>query len=305
MVLWVLLWQTADASERLHRIAVISDMNGSYGSTRYGEDVRTAVSRIRELKPDVVLATGDLVAGQKAGLDYRAMWRSFHDVVTEPLHEAGIPLAVTVGNHDGSAYARFLEERKIFEEEWKTHLPAVEYSDLEQYPFFYSFSVGDLLFISIDSTRVGPRSAKELLWIEKELKKHARTKTVFFFTHVPLFHFAEVPEGESFYDADLVRLMELHGVKFYLSGHHHSFFPGFHEGIHHVSQACLGAGPTRLQGAKERSAKSFTLIDVYQDRFEIQALEAPLFVGKVDVTRLPQTLRSGSQILELKVSGKR
>jgi hypothetical protein len=304
-LLMIFSWQGAEASERLHRIAVISDLNGSYGSTRYGEEVRKAVERLREMKPDVVLATGDLVAGQKAGLDYRAMWRSFHENVTRPLRDSGIPLAVTVGNHDGSAYSRFLEERKIFEDEWKSYLPAVEYSDLEQYPFFYSFTLGDLLFISIDSTRVGPRSAKELAWIEKELLKHARQKMVFFLTHVPLFHFAEVPEGESYYDPGLIDLLNRFGVRFYLSGHHHSFFPGFASGTHFVSQACLGAGPTRLQGAAVRSAKSFTVIDLYEDHFEIDANEAPLFLGKVDVKGLPRSIGTGMRRLELKDRGER
>ncbi|MBL9057575.1 MAG: hypothetical protein JNJ84_15015, partial [Rhodobacteraceae bacterium] len=47
------------------RIAVISDLNGSYGSTDYGQPVSGAVARIIALKPDLVISTGDMVAGQR------------------------------------------------------------------------------------------------------------------------------------------------------------------------------------------------------------------------------------------------
>lgn len=59
------------------RVVVISDLNGSYGSTDYSSHVSRAVSRIKEIKPDVILITGDMVAGMKNGLNYQAMWDSF------------------------------------------------------------------------------------------------------------------------------------------------------------------------------------------------------------------------------------
>jgi len=45
------------------RVAVISDMNGSYGSTEYESTVDGAVRRIVALKPNLVISTGDMVAG--------------------------------------------------------------------------------------------------------------------------------------------------------------------------------------------------------------------------------------------------
>jgi Icc-related predicted phosphoesterase len=294
----------APASETpRHRIAVISDMNGSYGSTRYGSDVHRAVERLVELKPEVVLATGDLVAGQKAGLDYRAMWESFHRTVTIPLRDAGIPLAVTVGNHDGSAYPRFDEERRIFSEEWKSHLPDVKFVDLEEYPFFYSFASEQHLYISLDSTRVGPQSPKRLAWLDRQLRVHGIGKTIVMFTHVPLFHFADIPEGESYFDERLLEIIERFGVRLYLTGHHHSYFPGVYRGTHFVSQACLGSGPTKLKGTNQVSSKSFTVIDFYEDRFEVYALKAPLFLEKIDVRSLPGTLESRGRILKREEMG--
>ena len=59
-------------------VAVISDLNGSYGSTDYQAHVSDAVAAIVELEPDLVLVTGDMVAGQRMPIlgpdKVRAMW---------------------------------------------------------------------------------------------------------------------------------------------------------------------------------------------------------------------------------------
>lgn len=47
------------------RIVVISDINGSYGSTEYNPRVKQAVERIQDMQPDLVISAGDMVAGQK------------------------------------------------------------------------------------------------------------------------------------------------------------------------------------------------------------------------------------------------
>ena len=100
------------------RVAVISDLNGSYGSTRYSARVAAAIERVIALEPDLVISTGDMVAGQRRPVlterEVRAMWAAFHAEVTEPLSRAGIPLAVTPGNHDASAYGGFEQERDLF-----------------------------------------------------------------------------------------------------------------------------------------------------------------------------------------------
>jgi len=282
------------------RVVIISDLNGSYGSTTYGSDVKAAIRRLVELRPDLVLATGDLVAGQKAGLDYRAMWKGFHAVVTEPLEKAGIPLAVTAGNHDGSAYPRYALERKIFGEEWITHKPKLQFHEGGQYPYFYAFVFNQVLYLSIDSTRVGPLPHDQLSWLEKELKAKPDTMRAVVFTHVPLFHFANVPEGESFFDEALADLLDRFGVNLYLTGHHHSFYPGFHHRTHFVSQACLGSGPTFLNGREQRSEKAFTVIDFKENGFEIKALKAPLYLEPIDPKTLPSSITSKGKTLLLK-----
>lgn len=284
----------------LQRIAVISDLNNSYGSTQYGLDVKNAITSLIKLQPDVVLSTGDMVAGQKAGLDYKAMWSAFHEVVTIPLRKSNIPFAVTVGNHDGSAYAKFANERSIYAEEFKSFKPNLNFSDDSNYPLFYSFEIAEVLFLSIDSTLVGPLGLLQMNMLEKELNLHASKKVKVVFTHVPLFHFAQVNENESFFDLNLVSLLERHGVNLYLSGHHHSYYPGFYNGIHYVSQGCLGAGATKLVGKTEVSPRSMTMIEIFENHFEVFALKGPNYTERINHLELPASIESKNKILILK-----
>ena len=54
-----------DPRRELH-VIVIADLNSSYGSTDYRADVHRAVDEIIARRPDVVLTTGDMVAGQRS-----------------------------------------------------------------------------------------------------------------------------------------------------------------------------------------------------------------------------------------------
>ena len=122
----------------------MSHLNEIYLTTEYRSNVTTAVQRIIELKPDLVLSTGDMVAGQRLHplltrpkLD--AMWKSFHHSVSSPLANADIPLAVTPGNHDASAYQTFTLEREIYHKQWQARKPNLKYIDEYHYPYYNSF----------------------------------------------------------------------------------------------------------------------------------------------------------------------
>lgn len=282
------------------KIAIISDFNSSYGSTEYGKDVKKAIDRLTNIKPDLILSTGDMVAGQKTGLNYQAMWNSFHDNVTLPIRNLGIPFAVTVGNHDGSAYPKFKIERNTFVEEWKKFKPEVEFSHDSNYPSFYSFVIDDVFLASIDSTLVGGLPIEQLNFLDLELSKHADKKYKIIFTHVPMFHFNQGNPNESYFDVILFELLRKHKVQFYLTGHHHAYYPGYYEGIHFISQSCLGAGPEKLIGMETVSPRAITIIDFFEDSFEIYALTSPEYNQKLDHQKLPQKILSKGRELILK-----
>ena len=84
-------------------------------------------------------------------------------------------------------------------------------------------------------------------------------------------------EREYIGDPDLQSLLEEAGVDLYLSGHHHAFYPGVSGGVAFVSQACLGAGPRRLIGTQDRSARGFTLLEFGPQSIQVTAYQGPHF----------------------------
>jgi len=279
------------------RVAVVSDLNGSYGSTRYESSVDGAVKRILALKPNLVISTGDMVAGQRkphlSTGEVEAMWRAFHSHVSEPLAKAGIPFAVTPGNHDGSAYGGFVAERRIYSEQWRARKPALRFLDDTHYPFYYAFAAGDALFFSLDATTVGHLPREQMEWLKRLLGEHGDDYLQrIAFSHVPLWPFTQGREREFIGDPELERLLKAEEVELYLSGHHHAFYPGHKDGINYISQSCLGAGPRRLIGASGRSVQGFTLIDLEGESMRIAAFQYPDFTRPVGWGTLPGRIRS-------------
>src|SRR5690606_23629536 len=117
----------------------------------YDPRVHTSVNLLKELRPELVISAGDLVAGQKRGLESEqiwAMWDGFTSTVTDPLRKAGIPFAPVAGNHDASGYPAFAHERTIFNEHWRKpeQKPDLDFIDDEHYPLYYSFRHKEVFF---------------------------------------------------------------------------------------------------------------------------------------------------------------
>ena len=299
-VLWLALLLLAAAGRAAAgplRVAVISDLNGGYGSTEYESTVDGAVQRILELKPDLVISTGDMVAGQRkphlTRSQVEAMWRSFHARVSDPLAQAGIPVAVTPGNHDGSAYHGFELERQMYGEQWSARRPAVTFIDATHYPYHYAFTAGDALFVSLDATTLGGLPPEQMAWLEDLLARHGgKYQKRIVFSHVPLWPFTQGREREFIGDPALEQLLKDAKVDLYLSGHHHAFYPGHKDGIHLVGQSCVGAGPRRLIGSAARSPRAITLIEIDGAKLRLAALQEPDFTQPIDWRTLPERIRS-------------
>ncbi|MCX4241947.1 metallophosphoesterase family protein [Paraliomyxa miuraensis] len=276
------------------RVLVVSDLNDSYGSTTYSAAVHDAVASIIAREPDVVLSTGDMVAGQQAGLDYPAMWAGFHAAVSDELAAAGLPFAVSPGNHDASGYPAFAAERAQFVAEWMDRKPELEFVDDSDYPLRYSFNAGAALFVALDSTTVGALDAEQMQWLDGQLGgSDAPTKVVF--GHVPLVPFAVGREDEIIGDPALEAMLEQHGVTMFISGHHHVYYPGRRGALRHVSMACLGAGPRAWIGTNTTSPRAVLELEI-DERGAIAGLEAlagPAFDTPIPRTDLPESLTYG------------
>ena len=297
LVLLLMLFPAVAFCGETLRIAIVSDLNGSYGSTRYGASIDHAVERLQALKPDLVISTGDMVAGQRKPHlkrnEVEVMWRAFHEHLSDPLATAGIPLAVTPGNHDGSTYHGFELERLIYAEQWVPRKPALQFVDEDHYPFYYAFIVKNVLFISLDATTVGHLSPDQMDWLREILDRYGPNHSQrVIFSHLPLWPFAKGRETEYIGDPELERLLQHAGVDLYLSGHHHAFYPGHKGGIDYISQSCLGAGPRRLIGSGTKTPRSFTMIELTDGDTLITAFQEPAFDTPIDWSTLPPSIRS-------------
>lgn len=291
---------TPDAGANL-RIVVLSDLNGSYGATTYDSAVHAAITTIKStVRPDLVLITGDMVAGQQSGLDYAAMWRGFHAAVTTPLTTAGIPVAPAPGNHDASAYAGFQAERDEYQRQWSPgRLPAVQMVDATNFPFRYSFTVKGAFFVAIDATTVAPLSGAQRTWVEQQLRAASAYRVKLVYGHVPLHPTTVGRETEVLNDSVFEDVLRANGAVF-IGGHQHGYFPGVANGVRHVVTPCIGAGPRPLIGTTTASPRGFVVLDVAGDR--ITSLEARTgltsgFASTITRASLPPELRFSSHLL--------
>jgi 3',5'-cyclic AMP phosphodiesterase CpdA len=260
------------------RVVVISDLNGSYGSTEYEPEVHRAVALIRERwRPDLVLIAGDMIAGQRPTLpddEVRAMWSAFDGAVARPLREADVPLAVTLGNHDGSAYPAHARDRRLALEHWRApeRRPHLAYQDSAGFPVRYTFRHRGLFVLVWDASNAElARDPEALAWVEAQLAsdaaRGARHRLVL--GHLPLYAVAEgrnLP-GEVLREPDGIRaLLQRHGVDSYVSGHHHAYYPGRRGSLELLHAGALGQGPRPLLCGTARPMRTVTVLDFFPGR---------------------------------------
>lgn len=284
-----------DSREREpYTVAVVSDMNGSYGSTDYQEPVHRTIDWLTgDLEPDLVVSTGDHVAGQKRGLDYGAMWEAFHETVTRPLHRAGIPFAPSPGNHDASPVEAFEQERRQYDREWRKNRPDVEFVDGGSFPFYYAFRAGPALFVALDATMPGQLPDEQFDWLASVLRHHDAETTVVY-GHLPLAPVARGKADEALESERLERLLDETGVDMMLSGHHHAYYPGRRGDLRLVGLACLGAGPRPLLGTDRRARRSAVVLQIHPDgQLEVDARTGERMQQRIDREELPRSIGTG------------
>jgi predicted phosphodiesterase len=292
------------------RIAVISDMNGSYGTTGLGPEVAGAVQAILSRRPDLVISTGDMIAGQRkapklATPELEAMWAAFHATVSDPLAAAGLPFLVTPGNHDASAYPGFEAERAAFAGAFADRKPDLALIDAAGWPFRVAASVRGVLLVGMDATTSGPLAEEDMDWLRRILEDHAAShRTVVLFGHLPLMPISQGRERDVLGDPALFALAQAAGVDLWLSGHQHAFYSGSAGGILFVAQGALGNGPRKLIGEGTTSPRTLTWIEIAEDgAITVSALPAPDFATPLPEASLPATLGEGAFRLTRRLVG--
>ncbi len=285
------------------RVAVISDINGRYGTTEYNRRVSRAITRIIALEPDLVISTGDMVAGQRpdpplTAAELDVMWRSFETTVHTPLDRAGIPLLMTPGNHDASAYPGFELERATYREYLSRRPLKLAQKPVGNYPFHYRVDIGGLRLISLDATRYGSLDPTQRDWLSGELQRTGEFTHTLVFGHLPLQPVARGREREVLVDPALESMLAEAGVTAYLSGHHHSYYPGYRLGLNMLSIGNLGGNQRELVGTRQRTGYSFAILELLPaGGLEVTALQGPSFDGPIDIRGLPASIGSGVQTL--------
>lgn len=281
------------------RVVVLSDFNESYGSARYSRHVDEAVARAIALQPDLVISTGDMVAGQRlhpplSREQIEPMWRAFHAKVSDPLARAGIPFVAVPGNHDASSGERFRLEREIYREQWSGRRPALDFVDATHFPFRYAFRHKGTLFIALDATFVGHLSREERDWLAALLEREGpRSSHRVVFSHMPLWPFTVGRETEFLGDPELEAILKRGRVDLFLSGHHHAYYPGAKDGVRHVSQACLGAGPRPLIGTTHAAERALTVLDFGgPGAVAVEAYGGPGYTRRIERESLPERIVS-------------
>ena len=267
------------------RLLVISDLNGIYGSTDYDPEVDLVIKLIPFWNPDLVVCSGDMIAGQNPSLSpeqIRAMWAAFDRHIAAPLRQANLPFGFTIGNHDASSAVGYNKDQFLFQQErdlaveyWQNpqHNPGVEFIDTFEFPFYYTFKYDDIFFLAWDgsSSRIPP---EKLAWVEKSLAsaQAQQAKMRILLGHLPLYAVAigRDKPGEVLNNAEQLRqMLEKYDVHTYISGHQHAYYPAHKGELQLLHTGILGSGPRPLIEGNLPAWKTLTVVDVYFERAEL------------------------------------
>lgn len=271
------------------RIAVISDINSSYGTIGYSPIVKAAVNDILRRQTHIVVSPGDLVAGQKAGLPYAQMWRAFHYEIGDVFFDNNIEFIMAPGNHDASGYPQHEAERRAYRDAFQDRLPRAELLKGSHFPFYYGVLTHDILIIALDITRPLRDDDPQLTWLEEALENARHARATLVLGHLPL---APINMRQFFDTAGSERLLSILQKTpraIYISGHHHIFYPGHIGELRTIASPALGSGPRSLFGSMP--VNGYVQITLHPDSPPtVTALVAPNFKRMIDLQKLPKQI---------------
>ena len=272
----------------VQRVGLISDLNSSYGSTRYIPAVEQGLDQLIGLQPDLVVCAGDMVAGQMRGLTGQqldAMWRGFETSVLQRLQAAKIPLLPAIGNHDGSP--GFPMDRAAVGRFWTPIRSRM-----------------GLVFVDA-SARV---PEDQLIWAQQQLAstEAQKARARFVVGHLPL---AGVGLGKDRPGEVLERggalqaLMDTAGVQAYISGHHHTWFSSRRGQLDLIQLGALGSGPRRLLRGEAPAQQTFTLLEIDGGRGTLRETTYAVSTGRpISWSTLPLRLNTRAGLLQRNAS---
>ena len=208
------------------------------GDTRSRHDVYAKILKMSmDKNPRFLINTGDLVGNGRDIGD----WEAFLKVSREFMRN--IPYYPVLGNHEKDSPYYY------------------DLFDLPNNERYYYFTVGDALFIILDSEGIHESTPayiknrekywtdsgmdydiEQKKWLEKVLNLHNEAGFIFVFQHLPLYSImkdrvAESTESREFWGD----IFERHGVQAFINGHDHHYHHAIKNNIHYITAAGGGA----------------------------------------------------------------
>lgn len=208
------------------------------GDTRSRLDVYDKILKMSmDKNPRFLINTGDLVGNGRDISD----WEAFLKVSKRFMKNT--PFYPVLGNHekDSPYYYAFF--------------------DLPNNERYYYFTVGDAIFIILDSEGIHETTPayiknrekywndsgldydiEQKKWLEKVLELHKEAGFVFVFQHLPLYSIMkdrvkESSDSRKFWGD----IFERHGVQVFMNGHDHHYHHAFKNNVHYITTAGGGA----------------------------------------------------------------
>lgn len=218
------LTQSLDKLKNIHgsfSFAVIGDTRSG------GDDYSRLVQRAMGYKPDFMVNTGDMILSPE-----RSLWTDFW----KRSRPVSVPYFLTVGNHD----VNDKKSEGLYKEE----------VDLPGNKLYYSFTVGDSIFVFLDSNIPGQDkkiTGEQYKWFE-HLLSTSRHEHKFVFVHHPLYpekgnghHYGESLDKYPMERDRLEALLEKNKVNIVFVGHEHLYLRKAVDGIMHIITGGGGA----------------------------------------------------------------
>lgn len=194
---------------------------------RYVEMVDEILSpvfdRIRQLKPDFLISTGDFVEGcmpDDRGKTFREMTQGW-----EFMKKSGCPCLIAKGTHEGSG-----EKDAGAEAYREIVLPGMSaQTGMSVSREYFRYDKEDCVFLQLDYLAYDIGGEQDI-WLEEQLKDAtAQQKRIFIAAHPPLYNWGRHFFNEPEFIKRLTALCHAYPVDAYFCGHTHNQALSFHE----------------------------------------------------------------------------
>ena len=249
------------------------------GDTRSRNNVhKKIIEQVQKVNPRFIVNSGDLVAN---GLSMKD-WESFFEINEDFMRNT--PYYPVLGNHEKDSPYYY------------------DFFDLPNNERYYYFTVGDALFVVLDSeglrTTIPAFTSDDMKdaywhesgidymktqkkWLEEVLKLNRQAGFVFIFQHLPLYSVKKSRVAES----KMVRefwgdIFKRHGVQAFINGHDHHYHHAKDNGVHFITSAGAGA-PLYDIDAVQPETVSYKKIEHFMN-IEVNEKDAVLHVIDID-----------------------